>query len=416
MPTRLIRPHHPITRGLTPQRGLILLPLLALALTLGCTPDNDGDPSDGGAGGSGGGGGSGGMVPDGVPLDADAVATGYGRFICDFVRQCGGNNVGFNLVRQMVNAGGGDCVAFFARTYRNQIADDVELSELRYDEAAFNRCRDRALEACDLGDHIPDCEASLRGRRPIGDPCDDSTLCTPGLFCDYDALDEGECRNACADRRAAGEACDSNSQCAHEGDRSGYCLVAADAFEGTCTTLALVGGARLDQPCGLIADGMNLSRITCQAGHWCDAPDDDAPGTCRAIPSAGQPCADGDTPCEGGICISGTCRALQIVTAAGGGCDPVQLQVCSLLAGLICIDERCVASEGREGQPCSDGALGVPCQAGLYCSADDVCAPTRADGEPCNADESPDVCMSGACQFGPDSAEGTCGADPNVCR
>lgn len=385
-------------------------PLLALCalLALACTPDDTDDDSDGGPGG----GGSGGNPPAGTPIDIDTLAPTYGAFVCDYIRDCGGAELGFNLFRLLLDAGG-DCPAYFANVYRTQIARDEETAELRFDQAAFNRCRATALDTCIFADRIPDCEAAIRGRRAAGQPCTSDTICAPDLYCADDPLAEGECRRACAARRAPGEPCDDDGQCARDGDRAGLCLRGGDDNEGICATAAARGGATAGDPCGLLTDGDAYARVTCREGSYCDAEDD--AGTCQPTPGPGEPCVDTDFPCEDGICINGVCLAIDIVNSAGGGCDPSQLQVCNPLQGLACVDATCVRSQGGPGQPCTDSDLGVACQDGLYCNADDLCAAALADGEPCDPDGPRRACQSGACNVDPMTGDGTCGPDTDPC-
>ncbi|MCB9552237.1 MAG: hypothetical protein H6705_10220 [Myxococcales bacterium] len=263
----------------------------------------------------------------------------------------------------------------------------------------------------------PILQAAVRGRRAVGEPCAGSTLCAPGLYCAYDPQAEGECREACAARRAPGETCEYDEQCAHDGDRVGFCRRAdALADEGICATYALRGGAAVGQPCGLVTDGDAYARVNCREGAWCDATEDDAAGTCQTIPGPGQPCVDTEFPCRGGICLNQICVALQVVNAAGSPCDLRQFQICNPLQGLVCLDGACVASQGGAGQPCTDDDFGgVGCQDGLYCNDDGLCAAALADGEACDPDGGGDACQSGDCLFDPATGDGTCGADVDPC-
>lgn len=391
------------------------LPLIALLslLALACTPGGgDDDDSDGGPGG----GGSGGTPPRGTAIDVDELSTGYGAFVCEYLRECSDGEFGFNLVRLLVDAGG-NCERYFADVYRTQIADGQTLDELRYDAAAFTRCRTQALGACVFADRIPACEAAVRGRRAVGEPCAGSTLCAPGLHCAYDPEAQGECREVCAARSAPGETCEYDEQCAHDGDRVGFCRRADPlADEGICATYALRGGAAVGQPCGLVTEGDAYARVNCREDAYCDATEDDAVGTCQTIPGPGQPCVDTEFPCRDGICLNQICVALQVVNAAGSPCDLRQFQICNPIRGLVCLDGTCVASQGGAGQPCTaEDFGGVGCQDGLYCNDDSLCAAALADGEACDPDGSDDACQSGDCVFDPETGDGTCGADVDPC-
>lgn len=390
--------------------------LLAALLAFGCTPDGNG--GDGGGGSGGGGGGNDGGVPQ-PDIDTEALAADLAEYYCELVRTCWATSADLAIIRQLIEAGG-DCESWFAGNLSG-LADGLTSGDAELNEAAFDQCVRASIDSCVTIDAIAQCREVVTGRRMAGEACPDGDFCAPGLFCDYDGGPgaEGECNDVCAPQRAPGEVCQDDDECAGEGERLGFCHY-ADPFDdaGTCTRLGIGPRAGAGQPCGLLPDGDDFDRVVCADGHYCAEGDDDEVGVCRPVVALGQPCGGPDVVCDGGICISGTCTALEIGSRAGAPCNPRLFQLCNPLSRLVCVDDTCVASEGGAGEACADDEFSVRCQDGLYCD-EGTCRAQTANGEACDGEDGYLTCLSNYCDVGDDGQSGVCADNPffeNTCE
>jgi hypothetical protein len=175
-----------------------------------------------------------------------------------------------------------------------------------------------------------------------GDDCEyGAPPCGPGLFCwgkDDAKKVPGTCKPAGdAFSATAGGPCDLT---AGQLCRQGSSCV-ADSL-----SLALSQISWLCVPTGSYAAGAECKPglpDACASGTYCKTGTGLAAlsGTCKPIPSVGQACASGFTPCQpGAVCVSGTCQNL---VANGVSCT----------GDAMCYSQHCGASGGCEARlPC----------------------------------------------------------------
>ncbi len=200
---------------------------------------------------------------------------------------------------------GGYCEASSAcpGTCRAFVAEGGDCSDARCDvglECVSGRCErlSREGEACG-GDRgvscaggltcegsTPTTEGTCRApRRPdLGESCGAGAFCREGLSCTYMAggtvcVGPSERDGACA--LGFPDPCPSGQTCRYSGD------------SGTCVTPPGVGDA-----CG--------RGNRCRNGLWCDAPSEDASGTCRERGRLGASCSS-DSGCYSGACTASAC-------------------------------------------------------------------------------------------------------------
>jgi len=384
--------------------------LLAAVLVSGCTPEGNGD---GGGGGAGGGGGDAGPGPG---PDEAAFRSAIAAYFCAYIRTCRPPDDDFHILR-LFALDGGDCETWFAGRFET-FGSPIESGDARADQAAFERCSRRALDHCAEIDEVAGCRDALVGLRMAGEPCPDSDVCAPSLYCEYGGPapedDPDACTDRCTARRAPGDPCDYDEQCADEADRAGFCDDDDEGNNGTCGTLRLRNGAAVGQQCGFVNDEGGPTRVHCAAGSVCFVDNRRSSGACQAPPQVGDPCPDNDIPCEGGFCIDGTCVALDIGSTPGDPCDERQLQLCNPFARLVCVNGVCTESDGSQGAPCADGDGGVPCDDGLYCGVENTCDVPAADGAPCDPFGDDAACVSAYCERQGDGDSGICAPDPFV--
>lgn len=192
----------------------------------------------------------------------------------------------------------------------------------------------------------------------------------------------------------------------------GPCTAAKDciAMNDACNVGTCVNGACVKSPANENGSCDDKQFCTtndaCKSGvcvggtpKQCDAPDlchigvcDEASGKCSSMPgNDGGQCDDGDPCTLQGTCSAGTCMKGPPVdcsvfngTCAVGTCDP---QV------------GCVAKPQNDGTPCDDG---------LFCTVNDVCANGKCTGAPNVCAPPGNPCLVGACS----EAQKTCTTAP----
>lgn len=408
--------------------------LLALGLALGplgcgdtkkdahATPDNIAGTSAGGKASQGGstsqsggkanvGGSStttGGTASEATDLDTFLEQQGKG--FCARLFRCIEANDDF-LGERLVLETPANCEELLARvnatsrTMRDLRAE-VATGNLHYVPEQGQACL-AELSACNGLTSLNDgsCREAFDGAAKTGEACHRSEDCAGDAYC---ALSSG-CPGACAPRKPAGAACESDIQCAFT---TGIVFCEhTNGATGTCRTLEKAAPAAKGEPCTRNLEGAK-SLILCQDGLWCATlaggdPVADVLGQCALPIPVGMPCADGDDVCEGGFCDSDSrvCQSVTVRKAAGQACDEEAFVYCGPLQGLRCdADGTCHGSgDGSNGSACFSSDLQRGCDAGLYCakaanttSADPgQCQPFLADGAACT---SASQCLSGNCE------------------
>jgi hypothetical protein len=288
----------------------------------------------------------------------------------------------------------------------------------------------------------------FQGRQGVGDECNASWECQPGLRCINFAI-----AGVCAESSDVGEHCFSDSECA--GDLvcdydSGTCVVGAKAGE-TCSFRdpadPVPGTERTRCAAHLVCDPSSSTCVGgfCTPGAPCfqtathaDCPENTwcvgMPGmqpTCRPLGSVGDPCVQ-DITCESGHCdpfesVCGTRLANGEPCFSDAECDSdfcdgicsPTLEVgefCTSLRDAECDEGYCDLSDfdatcrayAGEGQECP---FGIECnpEADLACIEGSCRSFPLANGLPCGSNAQ---CESGVC-FGNTCANGT--PEGNAC-
>lgn len=192
------------------------------------------------------------------------------------------------------------------------------------------------------------CVGTCQPKFQLGDTCDQSESCEPGLQC-YRNCYVGDIGTPCQDDGH----CDPNAWC--------------DEQKGICRADFSLG-ADCDNPlqCGGQASCVGLSVTSAD------------PGKCVRIAEAGDRC---DYFCYGNLsCAGGICRELPGLGEACG-----QFGICGGV-NTVCRNRVCVMRGGM-GAPCNSRE---DCLAGLFCTSEvqkqeptPTCVPRRSEGEPC---------------------------------
>lgn len=272
----------------------------------------------------------------------------------------------------------------------------VERGTLEYDPQAARRCIAEITESCVVEAGLPffpSCREALRGLVPVGGTCELSDECVPGSRCDAEEVANTCVPGECVALLPLGAVCDQSDECVPpEGAGIATCRTNGGSNE-VCIALTISLGGEEDEPCGTLdEDGLERGYGLCGADFFCDDPDDDGTGTCQPPLATGAACIPGQA-CEfGSLCLPvGTeyeCRAVTIVTTAGGACDD-EVSVCDFSARLVCDGGECTALDPGA---CADT---IPCEADEYCDeATSTCETRNPNGTECNSSSE---CTSGRC-------------------
>ncbi len=213
--------------------------------------------------------------------------------------------------------------------------------------------------------------------------------------------------------RSVGAPCGTGFQCA-----SGACNVVQNTQCGTCVALPTAGESCADRDCVAGLECLNSICVAVQTLARGAA--------CSHQMAPGDQCAAGLTCIVGSGATTGTCQS---VPAVGQACDGpcagnaiCDNSVCAAIAGLgaSCAATDCVSSAycdatqhcapiivGHAGDACDYNEL--VCGADLHCDATNVCRPYATIGQPCS--DTGDIechkelnCISGVCVV-PDAAQ-----------
>jgi hypothetical protein len=176
-----------------------------------------------------------------------------------------------------------------------------------------------------------------------------------------------------------------------DGDCSQF-FADASACNSVLVGKVAVGGACAES--SECVSGATCARATSTSG---------CPGTCTALPTAGQPCAGGK--CGTGLYCGGTAAMPVCAARLGEGSPCSSATQCQ--EGLTCREPAVGAAKicrayGTAGQPCG-GFLGHDCQRGLDCDTSRspaVCITRVGEGQPCRASSNCTdglVCIAGSC-------------------
>jgi hypothetical protein len=252
----------------------------------------------------------------------------------------------------------------------------------------------------------------LEGDAKPGEACQRSEECAGDAYCSI----SGACPGVCAARKAEGEPCDRDNDCAYAGG-----AVFCDHSQATpvCHTLAPRAKAAEGEPCTRNLEGAD-SLTLCQDDLWCAElpggdPRTDVLGRCSLPIAENAACLDSDDVCSDGMCKEDTklCQRVVVLQKAGAACDKAAFAICDPTLGLRCSSGGvCIAAgSGSEGSTCFTGDLQRACDPGLYCakapqaSADETgtCRALLATAEVCAGSND---CASASC------VDGVCDARP----
>jgi len=272
--------------------------------------------------------------------------------------------------------------------------------------------------ACTTADHcnmVGGCASG--GSASAGTPCEDGAFCTTDDVCNAGGTCLPGAGNPCAGlecvsgcnegtnscNAATGSPCTSDGNlctndvcsaqavCTHPSNTAPcsdgvFCNGTDTCSGGSCSAHAgdpCTGGGQCDDACNEAADNCNVPNATpCDDGLFCTEVDACLAGNCVG---------SGD-PCAGGAECSTTCNE------AAGDCFDSNATSCAD-DGNLCTDDYCDGDGG-----CIHVANAIPCDDGIGCTSNDVCADGICAGDPPPAcdDDNPctvDSCVepSGAC-------------------
>lgn len=318
------------------------------------TSGHGGADADGGTGGTGA---IAGHMATPIPLEQ--VSETLARAYCALDQRCaqGLETNGFVMP-------GEDCVLLTQQRLElnglEKLAAAVSAGHVAYHPELMQACAD-AITAPECADTInrelPSCEAALTGKRALGEPCEFNEECAGSLLCETRYACPGEC----VERYSVGVRCTVDAECADG--------LGCDVYTGECQKAVGVGEA---------CEG-DINTV-CLPGLFCEKEVSDAlnlhrpPGTCAYISHGPR---QGDPPCD----------VLQGILCSNEDLNPSNHCV---LASLV--DDEATWSCEQSSTECG---LAFPeqCPDGQYCPVDltaidngtftKTCAPLPKAGEKC---------------------------------
>jgi hypothetical protein len=323
---------------------------------------------------SGTGGGSSGEVDGGAPplqVSLDELPDAFAEAICGALLDC----VGPSKLRELTERE--DCESTVGAELRAKdfayMDEAIAAGHVLYDPAQLPACSAgiRALGCDVLTRNFPDvCVEVLEGNIAIGGECAITAECEGTAFCTRG----DRCPSTCQPLLDAGDECTDDGQCGDDlaclagtcgalsvdgepcaGDSGKACALglscvgSTDTEAGTCEPNADVqvrdageactpGGTLCKEGLSCVFDGgagfhceaavesgeachLGLPG-QCPSDEYCDTTEITEPGTCRALPDAGEACVLGDLCLGGNTCVldgsTGTCQS---IADNGEACD-----------------------------------------------------------------------------------------------
>jgi hypothetical protein len=321
-----------------------------------------------------------------------------------------------------------ECIALRDTLLDGEVASDVFEStravaarRASIDVAAFTQClQELSPERCSTAGTAPSCATRYTGTVADGQPCFNNAECaSPGASCSPSECGASCCAGTCTPRRRLGQACNGTDLC----EPGLVCSISTLKCE-TGDVGSACGGFDFD----------------CDAGNWCDH------GICKPDLAEGVQCNSilqcrGETSCVGKYRHVEAVPRCRHVTSVGDACDdfclgnllcdlsnpagfgvcrslPRRGEPCNPLVGCIGQSDRC-GEQGTciprtaAGQPCVDGT----CLPGLFCTdqlgaANPVCRVPFADGE--SGCKQGAQCQSRVCS-GNEATPGRCQPAQSMC-
>src|SRR5690606_30403230 len=163
-----------------------------------------------------------------------------------------------------------------------------------YDPAAARRCVEEVARSCTPEpslDIFSACREAFLGTVPLDGSCVIDLECAPGTQCDA-TLTGGVCEGTCVAQLALGSACVRRQDCLSPADRAGFALCEDNGgAEDVCVFVAFDTELGEGESCGFTdTTGLERRYGACAPEFFCDDPDDDGEGTCRAPLPEGATC------------------------------------------------------------------------------------------------------------------------------
>jgi hypothetical protein len=260
----------------------------------------------------------------GTPVPADQFVTRFVDAVCDSIGNCC-QAAGFSYNREQCKTLG---YIELGQEFEPNVPPNV-----KYDATAAGNCIQAAKNAAltcgafDLDDE-PSCAQIFNGTLQPGASCTADYECadsaTDDAYCDQTVVDQpGVCVLESQLRGNAGDAC--GSTCTEDPDGSGTSCTSGSGTGTGPASCFTNDGLYCDQTCKpLIAIGQAcIDFESCVTGAFCNQ------GTCAALPSAGQPCA------QGYLCAD------DVYCSTAGSCEPRKPEGASCLDSTECVTDRC---------------------------------------------------------------------------
>ena len=217
-------------------------------------------------------------------------------------------------------------------------------------------------QACGGGQDVC-CAGQCQPRVPVGGNCS-TAQCAPGAFCRNNVCQAGE----------MGDACDGSYQCDEDHYCNGNGMCAPDLVTGNVCTddsqcslpQACLGEDMPQSVAGNCGDSYEIGDSCDQGGCvsfaslWCDQPNPNALGTCRAVPGLGESCAVSQS-CGYFLECSTANQTCVEFGALGASCGGVN-GGCNLF--LFCDSD---INGNPTGMCVAPGGVGAPCQYSEHC-------------------------------------------------
>ena len=334
-----------------------------------------------------------GESPQSNAVDEAAIANSLATAICGALLEC----VGPALLAQLT--GHEDCPGYFGASLAQNdfggLAASIARGQIVLNRAQLETCyRDTRQLGCQVQtQRLPEsCATAIEGRRALGESCRLNAECAGQAFCPVTSA----CPRVCQPTKPKGQACNRDDEC-----QRGL-LCGADHI---CNAPAAEAA-----PCA------GTSRAVCPLGRSCVGGSDTVAGRCQAnatiqIGALGESCDGAAMLCRDGLsCGYGGKSGLECQAAVN------KAAACHLaLPGQCPLDSYCNAASATAAGTCIDLPKdGQACALGDQCAPAHVCV-VQGDkpicrrwlnlGEDCTDHG---LCRSGTCSEGRCTVRGSC--------
>jgi hypothetical protein len=342
-------------------KPVLVLGTLWVTLLLGCTGSEVGEPGDGSTA---------------VTGSALTYVDSLERAHCERLFECP-RSTEAEVTERMMAGSVEQCVLnqqALRQTEpdRKAMVDGIASGELTLNRMAADECLS-AIGSCELAStnvsHETQtlyCRLALKGQTLTGQSCQNDLQCAGDSYC------AGGCPGTCQPRRALGEVCASDNECAGV-EQLVSCQ--AETFDAVpvCVAFSVEFAAREGEAC-VPWEYAGSKLVPCARGLWCRLYElNSSTGVCAPAIMPGGPCEHEHDVCSGTeICGKGQCTE-QEPRSQGQSCD-MWPNLCDIKKGLVCWEGTCQPMVSSS--PSELGCDGGDCS-GAYCGPVDLISEPR---------------------------------------